>query len=752
MAAKKKTASGAFDPTKSPARLVDEIPVTRYMEEYNSAYMLYSVSDRALPLVSSGVKPGAQRLLYSMFREKITPDAKPRKSAKITSTATGTLHPHGQSAMYGTLVTLAAPYGRVQLIDGIGSFGQTPGDVPAADRYTEARLSPAGYEIVREIAQGSVPMRPSYDGEIEEPWHLPSRFPVLLCVGATGIGEGWATNTPSHNPREVMAAARAMLANPDITVDELLDIMPGPDWGTGARVIGNQDGIRSYFETGRGHMTVRSRYEVEGREIHITEVPPNVSVPTLLNGKKSDTRDTRPGLKDLVRQGVISGVSDVTDLSDLDSGLNLKISVKRGHKVDDVLEQLFRETDLEATYPASTTALTDDFVPQWWSVPELLREFLNMRDRVVVDRSKTRLDKIESQLEHVRALTAVALDKQRVADLVLNAEDKAAAVAALTAHTFTLDSDMAPKFDLDSTQYHLEEEQAQYIVEMSIHRLTKSDSASTIDRLDALLEERGGLRELIEDKGKRDKVVDDELVETSKIFDDPQYDRRTTFEPDTKPLTGQEAELSDGEALALWRLDPDTGLLGEVGDKLTEDDLVWATFSDGRVRLFGGAGLPKRISPRPLSPDISDLLNCGSVRAESESFFVFITAGTNKQNQAKAIKFPIGDVSVKGIASNGIAGLKVMDGDHIVHSGVYTDDQNILMVSRKGHKVMPVSEIPVKGRGGQGVGVFKHVSGDELVEVAVGGGDGFIVNGSPAKVSKREGTPVRKPVEEWKTA
>ena len=728
------------------AREFDPVTPTEFAENENLIYQLYSLTDRSQPDVRDGLKRGAQRLLFWMFDAGVTPDAKPRKSGHICNSVTGLLHPHSADAMYGTLTTHAAPYARVRLIEGVGAFGMTPGATPAADRYTEARLSPEGFEVVRDIAAGGVPMRPSYGGDVEEPLYLPARFPVLLCVGAEGIGEGWATKTPAHNPREVMTAARALLDNPDMTVDELLEIMPGPDWGTGGRVVGSAEGIRDYYETGRGRLTVRARHHIEGRNIFFTEVPAGVSVPTLLYGT-----DKQAGIRDSAKQGLIPGIADVADLSDMDSGLNIRVTVKRGHSPEDVAAALFQSTELETTFAASITALSPDAVPQWWSVLDVLREFLRMRDDVVLRRSRARLDKIDSQLHSRRGQAAVALHKEKVARIVLDANDRDDAIAALTAYDFELTADDAARFDTSETTYRLDADQAKAVVSMPVQRLTKSDAAKALAELDALIAERDRLRLLVDSSDARAEVIDAELAETAAIFDDPQYDRLTSLEHDEAP-TGGPAELTDAERLALWKLDTEMGVLGEEGVGLDESSLVWAITRDGKVKLFGGGGLPKNISPKPLIPDVDNILSCGVVGPDEHLFFV--TRGTNKSSTARLLRVDPAAVPVQGIAGSGVVGIRIEDTDEIVAGFTAAPGENVFLMSESGWKVVEVNDddLPVKGRGAQGVGVFKLTAKDTDGVVLVEKGKGFVVNGAPAAVTSRSRAPQRERVNTWETS
>lgn len=736
---------------KAPIKLEDaasnivKMPVSQYLRKNNYAYMVYTNTDRAIPLVSSGVKPGAQRLLYSMMQDGVLPDASPQKSAKLTSAATGNYHPHGQSAMYGTLATLASDYGRLKLIEGIGSFGMTPGDTPAADRYTEARLDEVGYDIVREVKDGATPMRATYDNKRQEPWYLPSTYPVLLMMGATGIGEGWSTNTPAHNPREVIAAVKLVLENPDATTDDILEVMPGPDWGTGGTIIGDISGIKEYYETGRGKLTVRANYTITNKKIRFTEIPPGVLVPTLIEGKKKGD-NPRPGLNDLVRQGVIAGVSDTADHSDLDKGLAIDVVVKRGHTPESVLEELFRHTDLETTYAASIVALDNDLTPRWWSVRELIDSFIELRDGVIINRSLHELKNLDEKMLRQQATAVIALNKEVVARILLDSDDKQNAKQELLDKEFEIEKENQHLFEGESA-FRLSDDQAEYVVNMPMYRLTKADTLEALTNLQKTLDRIEYLETIVQDGDMRRGIMGDELDETLKLFDDPWYDRRTIIDETISPVSRAEDMPDDEKLRTLWKLDTEMYVLGEKGRVIPDGHLVWAGFSDGKVKLFGGGGLPGTIVDKPVAPKIDQIIATGVINPETQDI-VFVTRGKNKQNTAKVLRLDPSGVSIQGIAGNGVAGIKLLEGDEVVAVMAVNRAEQLLLMSETSHKVLPVSEVPYKGRGAQGVGAFKLAGKDGGV-LAVEHAPGFSVNGGDPKVGSYQSTPVRKIAESF---
>lgn len=666
----RKTSKTDYIPLVTDEEIAETIRVVTgkwFLENRNLDYMIYANTDRAIPLATSGVKLGAQRLLYSMLRDKILPGTKPRKSAKIASSATGAYHPHASSSMYGTLVTLAQPFARVKPVEGIGAFGMTPGDPPAADRYTEARLSPLGHAMVREVDAEAVPMRSTYDNENTEPLYLPVPVPVLLCAGANGIGNGWATATPAHNPREVCSAAVAMIDDPTVSVDRLIEIMPGPDWGTGGSVIGGTAGIREYYETGAGKLKVRGTWHTDGKDVVITEVPPGVSVPTLLDGTKKG-ENPQLGMRDKVRQGVITGVADVADLSDLKNGLKIVVTCKRGVDPQTVVDQILAETDMERTYGANMVALRRDLVPDWWSLRDLLVDFIDLRDQVVRMRSEQRLLVLATATARAQAVAAVTLDKDTTVRLITSAEDKSAAANAVASH------------------FELDEEQGVWIVEMPLHRLTKADTLDAQRRLDKLREEKDELETLLADETARRAVIRSELIESAKMFDGPEYDRRTRITPEVAPISGGEDE-TDEERLMRWRLDVENSALGEEGEPIANAHAVWVAFTDGKIKKFRGKGLPKGISVRPVAPETERVHSCGLYTPETEHLLL-VTAGTHKGSTAKALRVATEDMRAQGVSGNGVSGIKLLDGDRLVGAYPVSDDSVLLTAAETGFKAV----------------------------------------------------------------
>lgn len=665
-----------------------------YWNRYQLTFALYSVSDRAIPSAYDGLKPGQRRLLYQMHDSKLLPGNKPQKSSKVCSAVTGNLHPHGGASMYGAAALMAADFQRVKVIDGQGAFPRIQGDIPAADRYTEMRLSAAGAALTAELDSHAVPMTATFDGEWTEPTVLPAQWPVLLCNGAVGIAEGWATKVPAHNPREIMAACRALLKTPNMTDDRLVKLVPGPDWGCGATVVG-EAGLREYITTGRGQFTVRGTVTVDGKNCIITELPPGVA---------SNTVQDR--IRALVESGEMAGVADMSDLTDRRNGLRIVVTAKRGHDAEKIREQLLALTPLESTFAASLVALDENRVPRWWSVRELIKAFLSLRDSVVLHRSEYRLEKVTARRHLVAGLMTIHLDI-----------DAAVAVIRGSDTVDEARQGLQDRFKIDAVQ-------ADYVLALQLRRLTKLDVIELQAEAEKLDEEFAQLTELVSNPDSRRAVIDKELVETAKLFKAPEFDRRTVLDFEATPISSGAAEDGPRERKvnASWRLD-DRGVFSDSHGELLTSGLGWAVWADGRVKFTTGGGLPYKIRDIPVAPDITGLL-CSGVLPEGFHLALVTRRG-------KILRIDPAAVNPQGAAGNGVAGVKLAAGDPadtVIAALPLScgNDEAILSVSEKGWKVTEVPDIPVKGRGGAGVGFHPFVRGEDALVSATVSPTGFV--------------------------
>ncbi|MFN8071374.1 MAG: DNA gyrase subunit A [Mycobacterium sp.] len=689
--------------------LIHDLTADDYWDRYQLQFALYSVSDRAIPSAYDGLKPGQRRLLYQMHDSKLLPGNKPQKSSKVCSAVTGNLHPHGGTSMYGAAALLAADFQRVKIIDGQGAFPRIQGDIPAADRYTEMRLSPAGAALTAELDDHAVQMVETFDGEWVEPVVLPAQFPVLLCNGAIGIAEGWATKVPAHNPRQVMAACRALLNSPKLSDDKLMELLPGPDWGSGGSVVGSA-GLRDYITTGRGSFTVRGTVTVEGRTVVITELPPGVASSTV-----------QERIRSLIDGGDLPGVADMADLTDRRNGLRIVVTAKRGHDPEQLRTSLLALTPLEGTFAASLVALDADRIPRWWSVRELITAFLSLRDSVVVHRSEHRLEKVTARRHLVAGLLKVHIDIDAAVAVIRGSDTVDEARAGLCA-----------RFDIDETQ-------ADYVLALQLRRLTRLDVIELnkeAEKLDAEFEQ---LTELVASPEARRKVIDAELKQTAKLFDAPVFDRRTVLDFDATPVAGGGGDDGPRERKPNpnWRLD-DRGVLSDSHGELLSNGIGWAAWTDGRIKFFAGAGLPAKIRDMPVAPDIAGLLGSG-VLPDGAHLALVTRAG-------KVLRIDPSVVNPQGAAGNGVAGIRLADGDDAVIAALPitgADDEALLSVSEKGWKVTACSDIPVKGRGGGGVGFHPYVAGETMLLSVTVSPSGFVNGRKRIRAEKRAKSTVK---------
>jgi DNA gyrase subunit A len=696
-------------PEQNPDLVLDQ-SADDYWNHYQLTFALYSVSDRAIPSAFDGLKPGQRRLLYQMYDSRLLPGNKPQKSSKVCSAVTGNLHPHGGASMYGAAALMAADFQRVKVIDGQGAFPRIQGDIPAADRYTEMRLSAPGAALTAELGDHAVPMAPTFDGEWIEPTVLPAQWPVLLCNGAVGIAEGWATKVPAHNPREVMAACRALLKTPNMTDDRLVKLIPGPDWGCGATVVGTA-GLRDYITTGRGALTVRGTVSVDGKNCVITELPPGVA---------SNTVQER--IRALVDSGELSGVADMSDLTDRRNGLRIVVTAKRGHSAESIREQLLALTPLEGTFAASLVALDENRVPRWWSVRELIAAFLSLRDSVVLHRSEHRLEKVTARRHLVAGLLVIHLDID-------------AAVAVIRGSDTVDDArqGLQQRFGIDA-------EQADYVLGLQLRRLTKLDVIELRAEAEKLDAEFAELTELVTDPDARRVVIDKELVETAKLFKGPEFDRRTVLDSEATPVSaGDDDGPRERKVNAAWRLD-DRGVFSDSHGELLSAGLGWAVWTDGRVKFTTGSGLPFKIRDIPVAPDITGLL-CSGVLAPGAHLALVTRRG-------KVLRIDPAAVNPQGAAGNGVAGVKLAAGDpedSVIAALPLTcgNGEAILSISEKGWKVTEVADIPVKGRGGAGVGFHPFVNGEDALLSASVSASGFVRGTRAVRAEKRAKASVK---------
>ncbi|QEO13036.1 DNA topoisomerase IV subunit A [Agromyces intestinalis] len=489
----------ADEPTDTPiAERIEDVDVSTEMQGSFLEYAYSVIYSRALPDARDGLKPVQRRILFSMTEMGLRPDRAHVKSSRVVGEVMGKYHPHGDSAIYDALVRLAQPFTlRVPLVDGHGNFGSLD-DGPAASRYTEARLAAPAVSMSEGLDEDVVDFVPNYDGKLQQPEVMPSAFPNLLVNGASGIAVGMATNMAPHNLVEVVHAARHLIANPEATLDELMEFVPGPDFPSGGTIVG-LDGVRDAYTSGRGSFKTRAKVAVEQLTARKTGLVVT-ELPYLVGPEKVIEK-----IKDGVNAKKITGIADVTDLTDRKHGLRLVIGIKTGFNPQAVLEQLYRLTPLEDGFAINNVALVDG-QPQTLGLKELLQVYIDHRVRVVTRRSEFRLARRRERLHLVEGLLVAILDIDEVIQVIRSSDDADRARTRLQ-----------EVFDLSQVQ-------AEYILELRLRRLTKFSRIELETERDQLLADIAHLEELLASSARIRALVSDELGEIAERFGTP---RRT---------------------------------------------------------------------------------------------------------------------------------------------------------------------------------------------------------------------------------
>src|SRR5689334_13126209 len=658
-------------------------------KEMRSSYLDYAMSvivGRALPDVRDGLKPVHRRVLYAMHDIGLQPTRPYRKCAFIVGEVMGKYHPHGDSAIYDTLVRMAQDFSlRYLLVDGQGNFGSIDDDPAAAMRYTEARLGRLATELLRDIDADTVDFGPNYDESTQEPQVLPARFPNLLVNGTSGIAVGMATNIPPHNLREVAGAVAAYIDDPGIDLAGLMEHVKGPDFPGGG--IMSREGIRDAYASGRGSIRVRARAHVEplkgGKEaIVVTELPFMV--------KKGGEGGLMTKIADLARDKKLEGISDLRDESDERSGMRLVIELKRGGppaKV--VLNNLYKKTSMQTTFGANMVALVDG-VPKTLSLRELVLHYVEHQREVVTRRTQFELRRAEARA-HIREGLLVALDNlDAVIKLIRGSTDPDAARDGLM------------------ESFELSREQAQAILDMRLQRLTALEADKVRAEHADLMERIGELRAILGDEAKVMALVKDELAEIVEAYGDERRTELVHFEGDV----GIEDMIADQQMvisltasgyvkrlpLATYR-QQNRGGVGVMGMNLKEDDYIahlhissthdYLLFFTNRGKVYRtkvyelpeGSRNSKGSSLRnvlPLTEDEKVMAVIPTRDFKENRYLVFATAdGLVKKTEFLAYNTPL--------RADGIIAIKVRPGDELVQVRLTSGEDDILMVSHSGH-------------------------------------------------------------------
>ncbi|MGC8463302.1 MAG: DNA gyrase subunit A [Acidimicrobiales bacterium] len=716
--------------------LVEPIEIQEEMERSFLEYSMSVIVSRALPDVRDGLKPVHRRILYSMYDQRLLPDRPHTKCAKVVGDVMGSYHPHGDTAIYDALARMVQDFSmRHPLIDGHGNFGGTgPDEGPAAMRYTESRLAPLALELMAGIDQNTVDFTANYDATSEEPTVLPARFPNLLVNGSQGIAVGMATNIPPHNLGEVIDATIHLLEHPDATSDDLMAFVKGPDFPTGALILGRQ-GILDAFRTGRGSIRLRARAEiVEGRAgettIVVTEMPYQTSVATV--AKK---------IEDLVRAGDLDGIAALQDDS-AGGKTRLVVRVKRDANANVVLNNLFKQTPLQTSFPVNTVALVDG-VPRTLNLAQLLTHYVAHQVEVVTRRSQFLLDKARERAHVVEGYLRAIDMLDAVIETIRASEDRPAAREALMAEPFSFS-----------------EVQATHILDLTLGRLTRLGRTELEDELARLREEIAELETILADPAKLRQVIATEL---GTIRDTYAEERRTEITHDPGDMNVEDLVEDEELVVTMSRagyvkaVSADAfrtqgrGGRGVQGARLKEEDLVHDvvhTTAHAHLLLFSNRGrvfrlraleIPMKertargtaiVNLLPLDANERIEAIVGTRDFPSDHYLVFAT----KQGQVKKTAFSEYDKSRR----EGFIAISLRDGDELVRV-VETSGRDDLLVVTSAGMTIRFSEEDVRpmGRDAAGVRGIRLKDGDEVVSCDVASDDTDILVVTDAGYGKR---------------
>lgn len=729
-----------------------DVNLTSEMKTSFIDYAMSVIVARALPDVRDGLKPVHRRILYGMNELGVTPDKPHKKSARITGDVMGKYHPHGDSSIYEAMVRMAQWWSyRYMLVDGHGNFGSMDGDGAAAQRYTEARMSKIALEMLRDINKNTVDFTDNYDASEREPLVLPARFPNLLVNGATGIAVGMATNIPPHNLGETIDAVKLMMDNPDVTTRELMEVLPGPDFPTGALVMG-KSGIHKAYETGKGSIVLRSRTEIEvtksGRErIVVTEFP------YMVNKTKVHEHIVR-----LVQEKRIEGITAVRDESNRE-GVRFVIEVRRDASANVILNNLFKMTQMQTNFGFNMLAIQNG-VPKILSLRQILGAYIEHQTEVVTRRTIFDKEKAEARA-HILEGLLIALDHiDEVIRIIRNSQTDAEAQAELM------------------SKFKLSERQSQAILDMRLRRLTGLERDKIQSEYDDLVALIADLADILAKPERVATIIKEELEEVKRKFGD---DRRTEL------MVGEVLSLEDEDLIEetdvlitlsnkgyIKRLDQaeftaqkrggrgvqgtgvkDDDFVRELVSTSTHDHLLFFT-NKGRVYRLKGyeipeygrtakglpivnllkldegesiqtiinveqdrsdeaylffttrQGLVKRTNVAEFSNIRQNGLKALNLRDEDELINVFLTDGNTDviigTKYGYSVRFNEAVVRNMGRSATGVRGVNLRDGDKVVGASVITDQDEVLVITEKGYgKRTMAGEYPTKGRGGKGI-------------------------------------------------
>ncbi len=688
-------------------------------EEMKNSYMDYSMSvitNRALPDIRDGLKPSNRRILVAMNDLNLQPGRPHRKCAKIAGDTSGNYHPHGEQVVYPTLVRMAQDFNlRYPLIDGQGNFGSVDGDGAAAMRYTEARLTHIAVEMLDDLKKETVDYMDNYDVTRKEPTVLPGKFPNLLCNGVSGIAVGMATNIPSHNLREISQAILEVIENPDCTNEDLIEIVPGPDFPTGG-IINGREGIRLAYTTGKGHIPLRARAAIEkmksGKEaIIVSEIPFQVNKSNLLEK-----------IADLVRDKRIEGISDLRDESDRD-GMRIVIELKRDQQADIILNQLYRHTTMQTTFSVNMLGL-DHGEPKLLSLKQLIQAFVEHRHEVVVRRTTYDLRKAEERA-HILEGYRIALDNiDAVIELIKKSKDTPTAHAGLI-----------KKFKLSAIQ-------ATAILEMRLQRLTGLEREKIEEEYRELIKKISGFKAILDSKALRMQIIKQETEEIAKKYGD---DRRTEIQEAAEELTVEDLIAEEEMVITISHLGyvkrlsvsayrrQQRGGMGAKGIKTKDEDFAEHLFIASTLQyilFFSSKGKCYwvKVHQIPVGGKLAKgkpIINlCKMEKGETMTAFCRVKEFTDDQYVVMAThNGVIKKVSLIAFSHprvNGVIAMNVPKEDELIEASLTDGNFDIVLATRRGMAIrFPEEKVRSMGRTAYGVRGIRLAKDDYVIGMVV---------------------------------
>ena len=723
-------------------------PTISISEEMRKSYLDYAMSvivSRALPDVRDGLKPVHRRILYAMMEGNYDWSKPPRKSARIVGDVMGNYHPHGDSSIYEAMVRMAQDFSmRLPLVDGQGNFGSVDGDPPAAMRYTESRLARAAESLLRDIDKETVEFTENYDETQLEPTVLPAEYPNLLVNGANGIAVGMATNIPPHNPGEVISACEAFIRNPEISIEELLEIVPGPDFPTGALIMG-RGGIRDAYTTGRGSVMMRARSEIvsDGKDretIIVSEIPYQVNKAQLLER-----------IGELVREKTIEGISDIRDESDR-TGMRIVIEVRRDSVGDVVLNQLYRHTRLQTSFPVNMLAMNGGR-PEQMGLKDVIAAFCDFRKEVVTRRSIHLLGKARDRAHVLAGLMVALASIDEIIELIKRAPDtetarnelcaKAWPAAEVEAFIRLIDD---PGHEVVDGHYRLSETQARAILELRLQRLTGMEREKLADETRELADKIADYLDILGSASRVNEVVLEELAAARDRLSD---DRRTEIsdqlvDQDDEDLIQQEDMVVTVShrgyikrvPLSVYRAQRRGGK-GRAGMKTRDEDFVTRLFvanTHTPILFFTSAGMVYQLkcyklpeaAPQALGKAMVNLLpietgetiNTVMPMPEDQDSWdnlhvMFATASGNIRRNRLS--------DFTNIKRNGKIAMKLAEGDELVGVAPCNESDDLLLATRRGKAIrFAVEAVRVfRGRDSTGVRGIRLLGDDRVVSMSI---------------------------------